>query len=154
MKPTVPPNIVSSLLFRSAQAENIGSKPRCAPVSGLLGKTDIDGTTNSNPISHLIPHLNSALQKPAADERLIFIDLNTEPTAGGGKPAWIEKAATRLEQYEQKELAAGLHAYVFITNMAFHRMLNEAPQFAGVPLVWVSLISTGQGIVGCLKPTA
>lgn len=102
-------------------------------VSGLLGKTDIDGTTNSNPISHLIPHLNSALQKPAADERLIFIDLNTEPTAGGGKPAWIEKVATRLEQYEQKELAAGLHAYVFITNMAFHRMLNETPQFAGVP---------------------
>jgi hypothetical protein len=64
---------------------------------------------------------------------LIFINLNTEPTAGGGKPPWIEKAATRLERYEKKELAAGLHAYVFITNMAFHRMLNEAPQFAGVP---------------------
>jgi hypothetical protein len=102
-------------------------------VSGLLGKTERDGTTNSNPLSHMIPHLNSALQKPAGDERLIFIDLNTEPTAGGRKPLWIEKAANRLEQYEQKELDAGLHAYVFITNMAFHRTLIEAPQFLGVP---------------------
>jgi hypothetical protein len=61
-------------------------------VSGFFGKKD--GATDPNPISRLIPHLNSALQKPAADERLIFIDLNTEPTAGGGKPPWIEMAAS------------------------------------------------------------
>jgi hypothetical protein len=48
----------------------------------------------NNPISRLIPHLNDALKKPAADERLIFIDLNATPALEStGKPPWIEQAA-------------------------------------------------------------
>ena len=42
------------------------------------------------------------------DERLIFIDLNTEMTTDSeGMPLWIEKAARRLERYENEVLAAG-----------------------------------------------
>ncbi len=45
---------------------------------GLLGRTAADGTTSPNPISHMVRHLNGALGKPGADERMIFIDVNTE----------------------------------------------------------------------------
>lgn len=94
-------------------------------VAGLLGKTAADGTNDPNPLSRLIPHLNDALAKPAADERLIFIDLNTELDKPCVMPAWGERAAKRLEQYEAKELADGCRAYVFVTNVAFHRALDR-----------------------------
>ncbi len=101
-------------------------------VVGLFAKTHQDGTTDANPISRLIPHLNEALAKPAADERLIFIDLNTNPDTGG-KPAWGDRAAARLEQYELKELTDGVTAYVFVTNLSFHRGLDVQPVSAGFP---------------------
>jgi SEC-C motif len=104
-------------------------------VSGLLGKGDQDGASDTNPISQLIPHLNGALKKPATDERLIFIDLNTDAAIGAdGKPAWGERAITRLDQYEDKELQAGVTAYVFVTNLPFHRMLQEHPVVSAIPL--------------------
>jgi hypothetical protein len=103
-------------------------------VAGYFGKTAADGTSDANPISRLIPHLNAALAKPAADERLIFIDLNTEPDrAGANMPAWADLAVKRLEQYEQRELAPGVHAYVFVTNIAFHRALAEPAMAVGLP---------------------
>ena len=103
-------------------------------VSGLFGKTDIDGANDPNPLSRLIPHLNRALAKPAADERLIFIDLNSEPdNPAGGKPEWVELAAKRLEQYEAKELAAGTQAHVFVTNMSYHRRLDGPPAGSALP---------------------
>jgi hypothetical protein len=95
-------------------------------VVGLLGKDDNDGTRNPNPISQMIPHLNAALAKPAADERLIFIDLNTEAALGAdGKPTWAQSSFARLERFERDELPAGVTAYVFISNVPYHRMLNE-----------------------------
>jgi hypothetical protein len=94
-------------------------------IAGLLGKTRQDGGSDSKPLSQLIPHLNAALAKPAADERLIFIDLNTPPQMDDGKPAWIEPAASRLERYEAGEMAAGVTAYLMVTNMPFHRELNR-----------------------------
>ncbi len=95
-------------------------------VVGLLGKDDNDGTRNPNPISQMIPHLNAALAKPAADDRLIFIDLNTDAALGAdGKPTWAQSSFARLERYERDELAAGVTAYVFISNVPFHRMLGE-----------------------------
>ena len=48
-------------------------------VAGLLGRTVHDGTKNADATSALVKHLNGAFAKPAADERLIFIDVNTEP---------------------------------------------------------------------------
>jgi hypothetical protein len=79
--------------------------------------------------------LNRALAKPAADERLIFIDINA-PVAflPDGKPDWLEPAMRRLEAYERDELAAGTTAYVFVTNMSAHRQLGEPPTSAGVPI--------------------
>ena len=103
-------------------------------VSGLFGKTDADGGNDRNPLSRMIPHLNQALAKPAADERLIFIDINGEPdVAERGKPAWIEPAAKRLEQYEAKELPVGTQAYVFVTNMSYHRSLHGPPAGNALP---------------------
>lgn len=103
-------------------------------VVGILGKTVQDGTSDQNPISHLIPHLNNALQKPAANERLIFIDLNAEAMfEDDGKPDWSAKAIKRLEQYEAKELTGGIQAYVFVTNLPFHRMLNETLLISALP---------------------
>lgn len=92
-------------------------------VVGLLGKTSSDGTTNEDATSSLIKHLNGAFSKPAADERLIFIDVNTIPTTDKN-PVWVTKAAKRLEEYEKK-LQDGQSAYVLITNMAHHRALQS-----------------------------
>jgi SEC-C motif len=104
-------------------------------VAGLLGRTSADGTTNTNPISSLVPQLNDALAKPAADERLIFIDLNTDAAlAPDGRPAWAERALERLDRYEARELAPGEKAYLFVTNLPFHRMLREPPALAAIPL--------------------
>jgi hypothetical protein len=80
----------------------------------------------------MIVHLNQALAKPAADERLIFIDINAEPDTGG-KPAWVERVAQRLERYEAKELPDGVHAYVFVTNMAHHRALDRPGVGSALP---------------------
>jgi hypothetical protein len=103
-------------------------------IAGVLGKTDKDGGTDGNPVARLISHLNGALAKPAADERLIFIDLNVVPEFDDNhRPAWFAPAVSRLESYEAKELAAGISAYVFVTNMAFHRQLADDPIIAAAP---------------------
>jgi hypothetical protein len=120
----------------SARSRRTGKKywveAKMRSVAGLFGKTTADGTTNPNPLNRLIPQLNDALAKPAADERLIFIDLNAEMTADSdGKPVWIEQAARRLERYEREDLPAGTVAYVFVTNFAFHRYLHDPAVFAG-----------------------
>jgi hypothetical protein len=97
-------------------------------VAGLLGKTKHDGTKNTEATSELVKHLNGAFAKPAADERLIFIDVNTDPhpnPQSGTFPQWTNKAAKRLERYEQQQLQPGRSAYVIITNMCFHRALQS-----------------------------
>ena len=114
-------------------------------VTGLLGRTEKDGTSKANPISSLIPQLNDALKKPAADERLIFIDLNTDASlAPDGKPAWAKRALERLDRYEAKELPAGVTAFLFVTNLPVHRMLKEHPV--------ISAVSLGLGIPDFSKP--
>ncbi len=121
----------------SARSRRTGKKywveAKMRSVVGHFGKTAADGTTRTNPLRRLIPLLNDALKKPAADERLIFVDLNAEMTTNSdGKPLWIEAAARRLERYEKEDLAAGIVAYVFVTNFAFHRYLHDPPMFTGV----------------------
>lgn len=92
--------------------------------SGLLGKTDLDGSTHWDPTSQLSRHLGDALKKPAPDERLIFIDVNAPPTEESGGPKWMEAAIRRLEARE-KDLKDGQQAYVFVSNMSFHRSLDD-----------------------------
>lgn len=95
-------------------------------VIGLFGKDDNDGTKNPNPISEMGKDLNNALRKPATDERLIFIDLNTDASIGSdGKPIWTQSSFARLEQFERRDLQSGVTAYVFISNVPYHRMLDE-----------------------------
>jgi hypothetical protein len=123
----------------SARSKRTGRKywveAKMRVVPGLLGATGTPGARVHNPLSRLVPQLNDALAKPAADERLIFIDLNAEATAEGvGKPPWIERAATRLEQYERSELPTGKRAYVFVTNFPFHRQLNDTASMAAFPI--------------------
>ena len=105
-------------------------------VSGLLGRTGHDGTSSTNPISKLIPHLNAALAKPAADRRLIFIDLNT-PTppdcSMSSPPPFIAQANRRLREYEDQQLPSSEAAYLFVTNLDFHRDLTGSPQMVVVP---------------------
>jgi len=92
-------------------------------VTGMLGKTALNGTTNKNPTCMMSKHINNAFEKPASDERLIFVDLNTafdsEPV-----PAWIEKAGKKLDMKE-KDLKPGQRAYVFVTNIGFHWSLDS-----------------------------
>lgn len=93
-------------------------------VAGVLGKSDKDGTKDSDHTCRLSKHLNGALKKPAADERLIFIDLNATPQTDQSIPSWIEKAAKKLDMRE-KDLEPGQFAYVFLTNVPFHRALDS-----------------------------
>ncbi len=106
-------------------------------VRGLLGRTERDGTANPKPTSHMIQHLNGALAKPAADDdRLIFIDLNTEMDVmvdEDHRPPFMKLATDRLERYEVDTLAEGVTAYVFITNLPFHRSLDGTANLAVAP---------------------
>jgi hypothetical protein len=82
----------------------------------------------------MIKHLNDALAKPAADKRMIFIDVNT-PTAlaTNGMPDWLEPAMKRLEEYERNERPENATAYVWLTNIDFHRHPDSSPNLAASP---------------------
>lgn len=101
-------------------------------VSGILGKTDADGTKDENPLSHLSHHVTAALKKPASDDRLIFVDVNAPFTPGEGVPTWVEKARHALVSYERRHGEA--NAYVFVTNLPFHRMLQDDPVIIALPM--------------------
>lgn len=112
-------------------------------VFGLLGKTENDGTQKADATSELIKHLNKAFKKPAANERIIFIDLNTD-SYDGEKPAWVENVSKKLDRYE-KNLDPNQRAYVFVTNMPFHLALqSEQPGLA--------VLAHGLGIPDFSKP--
>ena len=103
-------------------------------VAGILGKNHTDGTLekkSGDPISHLAPHLHAAMRKPADGQRMIFIDLNAEMAADvcdANKPTFIDAVNRRLARYEKLQLEQGKTAYVFVTNMTFHRHLLDRPQ--------------------------
>ena len=100
-------------------------------VVGFLGRTIADGSSDPNPIAQLNKHLNQALKKPAADERLIFIDLNTAEDMQQQKPIWMDATSRALERYERRHSDA--RAYVIVTNLPFHRMLDSKVPVAAVP---------------------
>jgi hypothetical protein len=103
-------------------------------VAGILGKTRRDGGSDRKRLGRLIPHLNDALAKPAADERLIFIDLNSEPEFGtDNQPTWYVPIVKRMERDEAKELPKGMTAYLFVTNIGYHRQLDGVPAVATMP---------------------
>jgi len=120
----------------SAVSKHTGKKywveAKMRAVSGMLGKTDADGSSHtSKPTSKLTDHLRSALRKPAKDERLIFIDVNAPPISeselGSETPKmtkWLEAACKQLDDRE-KDLKDGEQAYVFVTNIPFHRSLDS-----------------------------
>lgn len=100
-------------------------------VAGLLGRTATDGSFDPNPLAQLNKHLTQALRKPASDERLIFVDLNTEEDLAKNKPVWAERAERTLERYEKRHPDA--KAYVIVTNLPFHRVLDGKVTIAAVP---------------------
>jgi hypothetical protein len=104
-------------------------------AAGVLGKkAHLDGGSGRKALGRLIPNLNNALSKPAADERLIFIDLNVEPKFDrDNKPTWGDAAVKRIERYESNELPKGASAYLFVTNIGFHRNLDGTPTPAMLP---------------------
>jgi SEC-C motif len=114
-------------------------------VAGLLGKNETDGVTPenaTNPISRLATHLHAALRKPADDQRMIFIDLNTEMSADISNehhPAFVAAVNRRIAKYETEQLEEGKSAYVFITNMTYHRdLLGPAKMFSILTSVGIS----------------
>jgi len=93
-------------------------------VVGMLGKTPRNGTTKKDPTCMLSKHINNAFQKPATDERLIFVDVNTRCEGKDNVPAWIERAGEKLDMKE-RNLKPGQAAYVFVTNIGFHWALDS-----------------------------
>lgn len=112
----------------SASSQTTGKRywieAKMRSVPGVLGKSIYDGSTSNDPTSRLSSHLGEALRKPAPDERIIFIDLNAEALDHGEEPVWLNRAVRRLEARE-RDLKDGQEAYVFVTNMSFHRALNS-----------------------------
>jgi hypothetical protein len=105
-------------------------------VSGLMGKTDADGSNDTDPLSHLVKHLAGALRKPAADDRMIFVDVNAELAADLGPdnpPAFMQAAERRMERYVQTQMPAGATAYVFVTCTSFHRDLEGLARMIAFP---------------------
>ena len=106
-------------------------------VTGLLGRTSADGTPDTKPAtSQLVKHLNGAFSKPAADARMIFVDLNADMSPDATEdnpPAFVEKAKKRLERYERESLPKGEAAYVFVTNIAYHRYLDGPATMCALP---------------------
>ncbi|MFZ3351431.1 MAG: SEC-C domain-containing protein [Xanthobacteraceae bacterium] len=102
--------------------------------AGVLGKTRLDGGSGRKALGRLIPNLNNALAKPAVGERLIFIDLNVDPKFDhNNKPTWSDAAVERIDRYEATELPKGVSAYLFLTNIGFHRNLDGTPAPAMLP---------------------
>jgi hypothetical protein len=123
-------------------------------VAGMLGKNKADGVslaTATNPTSELVKHLNAAFKKPADDQRMIFIDLNADmsmDTSDENRSIFVDAVNRRLLKYERESLKAGMTAYVFVTNMTFHRDLVGPAQMLSIP--------SGMGIPdfnrpGCMK---
>ena len=108
-------------------------------VAGVLGKNDNNGVsseTAKKPTSELIKHLNAAFKKPAQDQRMIFIDLNADMSVDAGdgnRPAFVDVVNRRLLKYESESLESGKTAYIFVTNMTFHRDLLGLPQMLSIP---------------------
>jgi hypothetical protein len=108
-------------------------------VAGLLGKNNTDGVsseTEKKPTSELTKHLNAAFKKPADDKRMIFIDLNVVMSVDANdesRPAFVDAVNQRLLKYEKESLKSGDTAYVFVTNMTFHRDLLGAAQMLSIP---------------------
>ncbi|WP_425069990.1 hypothetical protein [Reyranella sp.] len=115
-------------------------------VAGRLGKTRLDGSSDDKPTKKVVTHLNAALAKPAANERLIFIDQNTEHGLQGDveNPRWMAPLASRLEQYEQREMPPGTRGYLFVTNIAYHLQLTRRPV--------ASVFPYGLGMPDFMKP--
>ena len=97
-------------------------------VEGVLGKNRNSGVPQSKKdvTSNLTKQLNLALEKPAENERLVFIDVNAPSKNDGKIPDWINKAIRRLDDKE-KNLKGGEQAYIFVTNVPFHYHLEHAP---------------------------
>ena len=111
----------------SAVSKKTGKKywveAKARSVAGILGKTAENGTTKKDPTCMLSKHLNDAFQKPAKDERLIFVDVNTS-FEGETVPDWIERAGKKLDMKE-KDIKPEQTAYVFVTNICFHWDLDS-----------------------------
>lgn len=111
----------------SAVSKKTGKKywveAKSRAVVGILGKTAKDGTTKKDPTYMLSKHINNAFQKPASDERLIFVDVNTS-YENEDVPAWINRAGERLDMKE-KDLKPEQAAYIFVTNIGFHWNLDS-----------------------------
>lgn len=103
-------------------------------IAGVLGRTPADGGADTKPIKRLVPHLNAAFAKPADAARLIFVDLNTsEGLDDPENTRWHPAAIERLQSYETNELREGDSAYLFVTNVAYHRQLDRPPICAALP---------------------
>lgn len=135
----------------SAVSKTTGQKywveAKMRSVAGVLGKTQYDGVkpTDRDATRNLTVHLNGALAKPAADQRLIFIDLNAEIPDGNAMPDWFDKAIKRLDARE-RDLTKDEAAYVFVTNLPFHRYLNSE-------LIARQALAYGLGMPDFSKPT-
>jgi hypothetical protein len=67
---------------------------------------------------------------------MIFIDLNAEMGSGvsdENRPSFIETVNRRIAKYEKEQLEKDKSAYVFVTNMTFHRDLLGSPQMLAIP---------------------
>lgn len=106
-------------------------------VVDVLGKSKHNGTKNSDPTCRLSTHLKNALLKPAADERLIFIDVNA-PCHDDNVPDWFTRAESKLRM-KGSNLSEDVSAYIFVTNFNFHYRLNEEKQ-------WLSTLPYGLGM--------
>jgi hypothetical protein len=96
-------------------------------VAGLLGRTALNGASpnGKDPTTSLTIHIKQALAKPAEGGwRLIFSDINGVPPADTQEPEWVKKAIRRLDDKE-KNLLDDQRAYVFVTNFAFHHVLDS-----------------------------
>jgi hypothetical protein len=118
----------------SATSKSTGKKywieAKARAVEGVLCKTKQNGTPSKDATSSLSVHISKAFKKPAADERLIFADVN-DPSNSLETPEWVDRAERKLRAKEYNRKSEEI-AYVFVTNMNFHHHLNSGVRQHGI----------------------
>jgi hypothetical protein len=110
-------------------ATNIATKKRFSVEAKSRYRSSVGSSSGSQLKLGVRDKLESALQKKAHNERVVFIDVNLLEEYFEGIPSWIPKAVNEIRDVENTMKAAGQNtpeAYVLVTNHPYQYEGSQA----------------------------